>query len=275
MIRHDDSIFRRLHRRDAGRVLVLPNAWDAMSARLIEEAGAPAVATTSAGVSWSLGRPDGEGLTRDEMVATVRRIAGAVGIPVSADIEGGYGEGGPTDIAETVTGVIAAGAVGVNLEDASRGGRQALLETARQVERIAAARAAAIGAGVDLFINARIDVYLRQVGAEETRFDETVRRARSYVAGGADGIFVPGVVDPPTIRRLADAVGAPLNVMAGPGAPSVAALRDLGVARVSLGPAIALSAMAHIRRAATEVLAAGTYAEMRGGLAFPEANALF
>lgn len=276
MIRHDHAIaFHRLHLPGAGRILVLPNAWDAMSARLIEEAGADAVATTSAGVSWSLGRPDGEGLTRGEMIGLVRRIADAVAIPVSADIEGGYGGGTPEDVAETVTGVIAGGAVGINLEDAPRRDGQALLETSYQVERIAAARAAAAATGVKLFVNARIDVYLRQVGAERDRLDQTVHRARAYVAAGADGIFVPGVVDPPTIRRLAGAVGAPLNVMAGPGAPSTAELRDLGVARVSVGPAIALSAMAHIRRAAAEMLGAGTYEEMRGGLPFPEADGLF
>ncbi len=276
MIRHDHAIgFHRLHLPGAGRILVLPNAWDAMSARMIEEAGAPAVATTSAAVSWSLGRPDGEGLTRDEMIGVVRRIADAVAIPVSADIEGGYGEGAPEDVAETVTDVIAAGAAGINLEDAPRRDEQGLLETSRQVERIAAAGAAAAAAGVKLFINARIDVYLRRFGAERDRFDETVRRARAYVAAGADGIFVPGVVDPPTIRRLAGAVGAPLNILAGPGAPSTAELRDLGVARVSLGPTIALSAMAHIRRAAAEVLRAGTYEETRDGIPFPEAEELF
>lgn len=124
---------------------------------------------------------------------------------------------------------------------------------------------------MELFINARIDVYLRQAGAAGKRFDETVRRARA----GADGIFVPGVADPATIRRLVGAVGAPLNVMAGPGSPSTAELRHLGVARVSVGPAIALSAMAHIRRAAAELLGAGTYEGMQGGMAFPEADGLF
>lgn len=275
MTRQDQAMdFRRRHLAGGGTILVLPNAWDPMSARLIEETGASAVATTSAGVSWSLGRPDGEGLSRDEMTAVVRRIADAVAIPVTADIEGGYGGGTPEDVAETVAGVIAAGAVGVNLEDAASGGEEGLLETPRQVERIAAARAAA-NTGVDLFINARIDVHLRRIGAPADRFDDTVRRARAYVAAGADGIFVPGVVDAPTIRRLVEAVEAPLNIMAGPGAPSIAELRDLGVARVSVGPSIALVAMAHIRRAAAEVLSAGTYDEMRGGIPFQEADGLF
>jgi len=275
MIRRDPAAFRRLHQPGGGTILVLPNAWDAMSARLIEAAGAAAIATTSAAVSWSLGRPDGEGLTRDEMIGAVRRIADTVAIPVSADIEGGYGKGSPEDVAETVTAVIAAGAVGINLEDAPGSDGKLLIEPSRQAERIAAARAAAKAAGVDLFVNARVDVYLRGVGAEAGRFDETVRRAVAYVAAGADGIFVPGVADAPTIRRLAAAVGAPLNVMAGPGAPSTAELRELGVARVSVGPMIALAAMARIRLAAARLLADGTYDEMTGGIPYPEADGLF
>ncbi|MBA3316647.1 MAG: isocitrate lyase/phosphoenolpyruvate mutase family protein [Gemmatimonadales bacterium] len=275
MTRQDQALdFRRRHLPGAATILVLPNAWDAMSARVIEEAGAPAIATTSSGVSWSLGRPDGEGLTRDEMIAAVRRIAGAVAVPVSADIEGGYGSGTPEDVAETVAAVIAAGAVGVNLEDAARGGEEGLLETSRQVDRIAAARAAATARG-ELFVNARVDTYLRSVGPANKRLEETVGRARAYVAAGADGIFVPGVVDAPTVRLLAGAIEAPLNVMAGPGAPSIAELRELGVARVSVGPSIALAALGAIRRAATEILSHGTYDEMRGAVDFSEADGLF
>jgi 2-methylisocitrate lyase-like PEP mutase family enzyme len=276
MSQHDHATsFRRLHQRDAGGILVLPNAWDAMSARLVEEAGAPAIATTSAGVSWCLGRPDGEGLTRDEMIESVRRIVAAVHVPVTADVEGGYGRGTPNDVAETVRRVIEAGAVGINLEDGMGRGRQVLRETPHQVERLAAAREAAVAEGVDLFINARVDVYLRQVGVEGERFGETVARARAYLAAGADGIFVLGVTDPATIRRLASTIEAPLNILAQPGAPTISELRDLGVARASLGPRIVQSVMAHIRRAVTEILDQGTYEALRGGLPFPEANGLF
>lgn len=269
------TAFRRLHQPREGAILVLPNAWDAMSARLIEEAGAAAIATTSAGVSWSLGRPDGEGLTRDDMIDAVRRIADSVRIPVTADIEGGYGSGTPADVEDSVRRVIAAGAVGINLEDGAGSGEEVLLETPRQVERVAAAHAAAESEGVKLFINARVDVYLRQFGKEAGRFDESVGRARAYIAAGADGIFVPGVVDPATIGRLAAAVGAPLNVMAGPGAPTITQLAQLGVARVSIGPALTLSVMAHIRRAAAELLQRGSYDAAADGLPFAEANALF
>jgi 2-methylisocitrate lyase-like PEP mutase family enzyme len=266
------AAFRRLHRSPDGAILVLPNAWDALSARVIEHAGARATATTSAGVSWALGRADGQGVTRGDMVEAVRRIVRAVRVPVTADVESGYGSGSPEDVAETVRAILEAGAVGINLEDAPGHGGEVLLRLEEQEARISAARAAG---GSDLFINARVDVYLRQVGAESARLDEAVRRARAYIAAGADGVFVPGVVDAPTIGRLAGAISAPLNIMAGPGAPSVAELARLGVARVSVGPAITRAVMATIRDAARELLAAGTYDALAGGIPFADANGLF
>ena len=267
--------FRQLHAPGSDPILVLPNAWDAMSARLVEAAGAHAIATTSAGISWALGHPDGQGLTREAMTAAVRVIVDAVRVPVTADVESGYGAGTPEDVAETARAVIAAGAVGLNLEDAPGEHGAPVLAMEAQAARIAAARAAARSAGVDLFINARTDVYLRKVGEEGDRFAETVRRAQAYTAAGADGVFVPGVADADTIRRLAAAVGAPLNVIGGPGVPSVPELRALGVARVSVGPGLARAVMAQIRRAATEVLTAGTYEALREQIPSPEANALF
>ena len=267
--------FRQLHTPATGSMLVLPNAWDAMSARLVEAAGAHAVATTSAGISWALGYPDGQGLTREAMVEAVRAIASAVRVPVTADIESGYGQGTPDDVAATVRGVIAAGAVGVNLEDSPGRDGAPLLDAAVQSARIAAARAAAVEAGVDLFINARIDTYLKKVGADGERYAETVRRAKAYTAAGADGVFIPLVSDADTIRRLAADVGAPLNVLGGPGMPSVDELRALGVARVSVGPGLARAVMALVRRAATELLGAGTYDALREQVPSPEANALF
>ena len=258
--------FRRLHQ---GRVLVLPNVWDAASARLVEQAGARAVATTSGGVAWSLGAPDGGGLSRQLAIDAVRRIAAAVALPVSADIESGFGAT-PNDVAETVRLVLDAGAVGINLEDAG----SPLRDVAEQADRIAAARAAADAAGVPLFVNARTDVYLAGVGEEPGRLAETVRRAGAYAAAGADGIFVPGVVDPAVLRKLADAVPLPLNAMAGPGAPPVAELAALGVRRVSVGTAIAQAAYGAARRAAVELLAAGTYGGLAGGVGYGELNGL-
>ena len=267
--------FRQLHAAGADPILILPTAWDAMSARLVEAAGATAIATTSAGVSWALGYPDGQGLTRDAMIEAVRRIVAAVRVPVTADVESGYGAGSPDDVAATARGVIAAGGVGINLEDSPGRDGAPMLDSGVQAARIAAARAAAKAAGVDLFINARIDTYLKKVGADGERFAETVQRARAYTAAGADGVFVPLVMDADTIRRLAAEVGAPLNVIGGPGVPSIKELRALGVARVSVGPGLARAVMAQIRNAATELLGPGTYDALREQLTSPEANALF
>jgi 2-methylisocitrate lyase-like PEP mutase family enzyme len=246
-----------------------------MSARLVEEAGAKAIATTSAGVSWALGYPDGQGLTREAMLEAVRRIVQAVRIPVTADMESGYGTGTPDDVAATARGVIDVGAVGMNLEDSPGRGGAPMLDAEVQAERLAAARRAAQEAGVDLFINARVDTYLRKFGDESMRFDETVRRARLYVAAGADGVFVPLVSDASTIGRLAAAVGAPMNVIGGPGVPTIPELHALGVARVSVGPGLARATMAFIRKSAQETLGAGTYETLKEQIPSPEANALF
>ncbi|MEU4676444.1 isocitrate lyase/phosphoenolpyruvate mutase family protein [Micromonospora sp. NPDC023737] len=252
---------RTLHR--PGQPLVLPNAWDAASARLIEEAGAAAIATTSAGVAWSLGAGDGETMGRDRALDVIARVASAVSVPVTADIEGGYAEDAD-GVAETIRGVLDAGAVGVNLEDGPR-------PAAEHVERIAAARKSAGGA---LFINARIDTYLLSLGDPATRLRDTLDRAAAYVAAGADGIFVPGVADAETITVLAAELTVPLNVMAGPASPSISELADLGVARISLGPAVALTAYAAARRATRELLTAGTYQALDGSLGFAEIDAL-
>ncbi|GIJ48764.1 2-methylisocitrate lyase [Virgisporangium aliadipatigenens] len=227
------------------KTLILPNAWDPASARVIEEAGAAAIATTSAGVSWAHGRADGQTLTRDEMLGALARIVAAVEVPVSADIEQGY-----DDVAATVRAVVDLGIAGVNLEDGSG-------EPAEHAERLRTARAA----GGDLVINARTDVYLAGIGEPEGRFDETVARARLYLAAGADVVFVPGVVDEETIALLAKSIDGPLNVMAWPGAPSPTRLAELGVARISVGPVIAMAAYGAARRAAEALLERGDYGD--------------
>lgn len=263
-----------MHQRGSDAPLVLPNAWDAMSARIVEAAGARAIATTSAGISWALGYADGQGAPRDEMLAMVATIVRAVRVPVTADVESGYGDGDPSDIAETVRGVIAAGAVGINLEDAPGRNGALLLDADFQAERIRAARDTARSAGVPLFINARVDPYVRKAGEENARFDETVRRGRMYLDAGADGVFVP-LAPTDVIPALVAAFDAPLNVIAGPGSPTIHELRTMGVQRVSLGPHLARGVMAYVRRAAKEVLEGGTYETVREQLTSPEANALF
>lgn len=259
--------FRALH--SASAPLVLVNAWDAASARVVAAAGAPAIATTSAGVAWTLGAPDGDALSRDAALEHLARIVRAVpdGLPVTADVESGFGAT-PADVAVTIRGVVEAGAVGINIEDTVRHGGAALRDVEEQQERIAAARGAADDAGVELYINARVDTYFR--GAPQ----ETVARAEAYLAAGASGVFVPGVADAATIGALARAIPAPLNVLAEPGTPPVAELAALGVARVSLGSWVAEAAYALARRAALEAYSTGTYASLAGSYDFGELNAL-
>lgn len=214
-------------------VLVLPNAWDPMSARVFEDCGFPAIATTSAGIAYALGYPDGEYLDRGEMAEVTARIAGAVSVPVTADVEAGYGDSARA-VAETARVVISAGAVGLNLEDSADPeppGRAAssgkvnvspLLELEEQLERIRAVVEAGRAAGVPLVVNARTDVYWREIGDPDRRFGETVRRANAFLETGADCVFVPGVRDASTIGDLVREITGPLNVLAGSGVPSLA-----------------------------------------------------
>jgi 2-methylisocitrate lyase-like PEP mutase family enzyme len=262
---------RALH---AAGVLILPNAWDAASAAVIALAGAQAIATTSGGIAWSLGCCDGQRLTRAEMTERVREIVAAVTIPVTADIEGGYGPG-PEDVALTVEAVIGVGAVGVNIEDARAPGGP-LFDPAEQAARIQAARATSASAGLpELFINARTDVFLNSVGVPGAQLDDVLARCFAYAETGADSLFVPGLTDLQVITELARTSPLPVNVMAGPGAPLVAELAAAGVRRVSLGTAITQAAYTLAMRTATEVLTTGGYAALEEALDFGTINSLF
>jgi len=263
--------FRNMHR--GPRLLLLPNAWDAMSARIFEAAGFAAVATTSAGLAWALGFPDGEQAPWSEVVAATQRIARTVRVPVSADIEGGYGETSD-EVARNVTEIIGAGAVGINLEDGCHAGVP-IRSIDDAAARIRAARAAATAAEVPLFINARIDLYLKHIGDDESRFAETVERSKAYLAAGADGIFPFGLTDPGVIAELAKAVGAPLNVMGRAGMPDVAELQRLGVARVSTASGAALAAMSLTQKIAAELRATGRFDMLESSMKRPEAQQLF
>jgi 2-methylisocitrate lyase-like PEP mutase family enzyme len=249
------------------RPLVLVNVWDAASARLVEDAGATAIATTSAGVAWSLGRPDGNTLTRAEAMDAVARIAASVSVPVTVDIESGYADDAD-GVARTVDAVLEAGAVGINIED----GR---LHPHALADRIGAARRAAERAGVPLFVNARTDVHLAGLVDPERLLAETLERARRYRGAGADGVFVPGVRGVETIRALVESIDGPVNVMAGPGSPTVAELARLGVARISLGSAGAQAAYAVVRQATAELRSTGTYDSLAAGVDYADLNALF
>ncbi len=260
--------FRAMHH--GPKVLLLPNVWDVASARILEEAGFGALATTSAGIAFTLGYPDGQKISREEMLARVARIARAVKIPVTADVEAGYGDR-PEDAAETARQVIEAGAIGMNLEDGTdRTGL--LVELSLQLEKVRTIREAALKSGVLLVLNARTDVYLEQVGAPETRYGETVRRLLAYRDAGADCVFAPGLRDPETISRLVRDVQCPLNILAGPGSLSVPELENLGVARVSLGSAPMRATLGLVRRMAEELKSSGTYRALEGAPAHADVN---
>ena len=252
-----------------GPGFVLPNAWDPGSARIFEMVGFPAVATTSAGIAWSCGVPDGGALDGDTMLEHVGRIVAAVDVPVTADLEAGYGASADA-VGRTVARAVELGVVGANIEDAADG---ALFDADEAVERLAAARAAApVGTFV---LNARTDTYM--VGGDSTdRFDETVARAVRYVEAGADCVFVPGVADEDEIRRLAAAVPGPLNVVAGLASSTDApTLYSLGVTRVSLGGSVARAAITFVERAGRELLEAGTLGFLDGVISYADLQARF
>jgi len=246
---------RRLHH--GPPILVLPNAWDAASARLFESEGFAAVATTSAGVAASLGYPDGAMVPAREMIEAIARIARAVRVPVTADIEHAYATT-PSDVAEVVLRTIAAGAVGINIEDYLPGADD-LIPTSVQVDKIAAIFKSAKTAGVPVVINARTDGILRALGEADSRIGEAIARGRAYLAAGADCVFVPGATDRDTIARLVEGIGGPVNILAVAGTPPIAELESLGVARVSVGSGPMRAVLALVRDIARELRTQGTY----------------
>jgi 2-methylisocitrate lyase-like PEP mutase family enzyme len=247
---------RALHRTPP--ILVLPNAWDAVTARIVEAEGFPAVATTSAGVAAALGYADGGLVPAREMIEAVARIARAVAVPVTADIEHGYATTSGA-AAEVVLRVIAAGAVGINIEDCVPGVAD-LEPVSLQTDKIAVIAKAAAKSGVRVVINARTDVFLRAIGAPEARLGVAIERGKAFLAAGADCVFVPGVRDRDTIAALVTGIGGPVNVLAVSGSPPIHELEALGVARVSLGSGPHRAALALMRDVARELKASGTYA---------------
>jgi 2-methylisocitrate lyase-like PEP mutase family enzyme len=262
--------FRQLHR---GGILVLPNAWDVASARIFEEAGFPAIATTSAGIAFSLGYPDGQRISREEMIARIARIVRAVKVPVTADIEWGYGST-PEDAARATREVIEAGAVGMNLEDATGQPDQPLLPLERAVEKIKAARETAAQLRVPILVNARTDIYLLPAGDPDADFQDAVRRLIAYRDAGAECVFAPGLKDADTIGRLVKSVQCPLNILAVPGTPPIGELEKLGVARVSVGSGFMRATLGLLRRAAEVLKSAGTYSALADGLPYADVNKL-
>ena len=244
--------FRALH--VPGRPILIANAWDAGSARLVESCGATAIATTSAGLAWARGYPDGDVLPPAVLASAVGEIVRVVSVPVSVDAEGGYSDD-PVRVGETIRAIVDAGGIGINIEDGSAS--PDLL-----VAKIESIRAMATATGVPLFINARTDVYLRVLVPAEDAVAESLARGQRYAAAGADGLFVPGVKDPEAIRAIAAGSTLPLNVLVVPGLPPVDELAALGVARISAGSGIAQTAAGIARRATLEFLDDGHYETM-------------
>lgn len=263
--------FRNLHR--GPKLLLLPTAWDAMSARIFEAADFTAIATTSGGLAWALGFPDGEKAPWNEVVAATERITRTVRVPVSADIEGGYGET-PDEVGRSVADIIRAGAAGINLEDGTHA-KLPMRSIEDAAERIRAAREAATQEGVPLVINARIDLYLKQIGDERTRFAETVQRGKAYLAAGADCIFPFGLTDLKVIADLVTALKAPVNIVGRAGMPDVSQLQRLGVVRVSTASGPALVAMSVTRQIAAELRAKGQFSVLESSMNRADAQQLF
>lgn len=260
-----DAALRALHQQG---LLILPNAWDAASARLVEAAGAKAIATSSGALSWAHGYPDHQKLPLETLLGAIREIVRAVRVPVTVDFEAGYGDT-PDAIAPRIRQVVEAGAVGVNLED----GNAPPEVLAGKIE---VAKRTARGAGVDLFVNARTDVFLHELVAPEQRLTETLARARRYREAGADGFFVPGLTGEAEIEAIARDCGLPLNVMMRPTLPRPERLRALGVRRLSLGVTLGAAAFGAVRKICRDVLERGEYAALfADAVTYPEMNVLF
>jgi 2-methylisocitrate lyase-like PEP mutase family enzyme len=271
------ELFRAMH--GGPHLLMLPNAWDAISAQIVVAAAFPAVATTSGGVAWALGYADGETAPWDEVVAATARIARAVAVPVTADIESGYGET-PEAVARSIRDIIEAGAIGVNLEDGLRPDQHApgsppIRKIEDAAERIRAARDAAKSAGVPIVINARTDLYIKNIGDEEGRFDEAVSRGRAYLAAGADCIYPIALRDPEVIGRFVKAVAMPVNIMVRAGLPGVGELEALGVRRASTATALPLAAMGVVRQVIEQMRATHRFDALHPAMTHAEAQQLF
>ncbi|MCC7097162.1 MAG: isocitrate lyase/phosphoenolpyruvate mutase family protein [Thermomonas sp.] len=262
--------FRELHQ--TGQPLLLPNAWDAGSAGLFASLGFKAIATTSGGVAWSLGYPDGECLPLAELLVVVRRIVRVVDVPVTVDFEAGFGVT-PVLVGENVRALLDTGAVGMNLEDGIA--HTSLRPLDEAAARIDAARKAADAAGIPAFINARVDNWIVGGADAEALFDDAVRRARAYLDAGADGIYPIALADPDTIRRFCDALPAPVNIGARAGLPDLAALGRMGVARVSTATRLAMVALAAAREAAQSVRDSGRFDGLDARMSYDALQQLF
>lgn len=269
--------FLQLHRHDG--CFLMPNAWDAGSAKMLVSVGFEAIGTTSAGIAFALGQPDNAfcsseaRVQRDAMIKAVHQITAAVSAPVNADLEGGFGDS-PDDVAQTIRQAIAAGAVGGNIEDYTGNPDHPLYDRELAVERIKAARETIDASGIPFVLVARTDRFnISQTGG----FSEAVERANLYREAGADCLFAPGISDAETITDLVKEIDAPLNVVMGLSGSelSLTKLRDLGVRRVSIGGSLARALYFRMREAAKEMFYEGTFSFARQQISQAELNKLF
>ncbi|HJT57039.1 MAG TPA: isocitrate lyase/phosphoenolpyruvate mutase family protein [Ktedonobacteraceae bacterium] len=265
--------FRQFHH--GAPLLVLPNIWDAASARVIEQAGFRAIATTSSGVAAALGYRDGQQISREMLIEALARITRVVECPVTADIEAGYGDS-IAEVLQTVKAVIETGVVGINIEDSLVHQKNVLADLPYQVELLKALRELATSMDVPFVINARVDVFLRAIGEPESRFEHAVQRANAYLQAGADCVYPIGILGRTTIANLVKAINGPINILGGPATLTLPELEQLGVARVSLAGGLMRSALGHVRTIARELLEHGSYAHMNAeALSGSEFGALF
>jgi 2-methylisocitrate lyase-like PEP mutase family enzyme len=264
--------FRKMHH--SGDILVLANAWDVPSARIFEQAGFPAIGTSSAAIAISLGYPDGQKITREEMLQVVARIAMSVSVPVTADMEAGYGESA-TAVADTAKRVIAAGAIGLNIEDSTKRSDHPLFDVEAQVRKIAEIQKVGDRLDVPLVINARTDALMLGQGDKTSRLKEAIDRGKAYNNSGADCFFPVGAIDSRTISEITGQVPCPINILATIGVPSVAELKRLGVRRVSVGSGPARATLGLLKKIAQELRENGTYGSLLNGVpTLAEANSL-
>lgn len=264
--------FKQLHQADG--VFVMPNAWDAGSAKFLEAAGFSAIATTSGGVNWSCGRRDWVlEIPRDEMLEAYGDIATAVDVPVSGDLENGYGKE-PEAVAKTITDSIARGMVGGGIEDWTADPAQPLYETGLAVERIRAARKAADETGIAFSLTGRSEVFCTDL---PQAYAQAVDRCNRFVEAGADCVFVPGLTGRDNIRNFVRDVDAPLNMVVGLAEPrlSVAELADLGVRRISTGGSLARACFGLLKRAADELASTGRFDYLEDAISDPDIDTFF
>jgi len=248
--------FKELH----SKQFVLPNAWDAMSAKIFQSCGFQAIGTTSAGIAFSHGYKDRE-MPFETAIAAIRQIAQSVEVPVSADIEDGYGRS-VEEVVESVKKVILAGAVGINLEDSTTSPDNPLYDISQQQEKIKAIKALADTVGIPLFINARTDVYWLNIGEPATQLEETIRRAQAYQDAGADCVFIPGISNLNTIQSIREAISCPINLLAGSGMPSLSVLSTIGIERISCGSGPYRAMASLLKKMGDEIMNEGTFHHM-------------